>query len=272
MLEENTAFVQGFLSKLRDDALLDDADKTKGLVHDCVYLLSRLGYSPNTVNVKNKQFLKDAMHELGLNSEIGEENSDVADADGLVQGPVEEEAGKSSKNLESFMEAVKSIKNPQNKNPTSLVRPVLHRDWLMQSKVSFNDSDNESANDTGKTELLIDEDSFRDSQLNFVRNINGKLVKLSRLAMADRQFQENVQSVEDSLIKDIQSFCNFVRSLEKTVETNSRIPASSADSMPHSEEESADDSEDDKPLISGSFVKITKSHTEQFTPYKSMFS
>lgn len=283
MLQDNEKFIQDFLVKLQNEGTSDNEMDIRALVHDCMYLLSRLGYTPNTINVRNKQFLTDALNELGLNNRNAwREDEQLSTTDETVEqrDASINESIKVSKNLESFMETVNAVKNTQdttgnnNRDADNLIKPVLHKSWLSQSKVSFNDSDSDNHNEMENAEILIDKPLFRKTQLQFVRNVNSKIDKLSRLCLNDKNLQRNIQLVEDTLVEDIHSFFSHVKSLEnaEAVETKTATSSNLQVNSEVSEAESGNSLPDDEPLISGSFVKIKKSHTEQFKPYKSMFS
>lgn len=160
-------FIQGFLDKI-NIVKSPNADHTEvqRTVHDCVYLLLRLGYEASAIQQLtgiNDNFLKTLLNQLGLR--IPRPTPVSIPSKALPTPNVTNNDTKKvepTSNIESFMETVHSVKE-QAKNSRSQSLPPVEvpqpkqsqpehstyqtvstgKNWLQKSKVSLNDSDSD---------------------------------------------------------------------------------------------------------------------------------
>ncbi|CAL9737014.1 hypothetical protein MOSE0_L01596 [Monosporozyma servazzii] len=319
---ELNSLIQGFLDNI-DAAKSPNSDhmEVQRSVHDCIYLLLRLGYEATTIQQLtgvDDKFFQTTLNQLGLpvpSPTLTSIPNEKLPPPNVTNNHIEKIV--TTSNIESFMETVQSVKEQSRNSRSQSLPPVevpqqeqhptelsshqtvsTGKNWLSKSKVSLNDSDSDeeeekqSVTNTTNSQIrqkdsqvskpldpnpafpltrLVTVSGFCNEEMKFQKVIKDRLKKLSNVDIFSKHGSSSIEETRNKLISDVNKFTDYVavlrnRQVMKFVESHSTGPVSQPlrkTSLPTESQSSNQDT-----LINDSFVKMTKSKTQSFTPYK----
>lgn len=155
-------FLSEFLARIGEAKKASSShEEVQQVVHDCIYLLLRLGYNANMLHQLSgvsDGFLRASFYQLGLNAPPAP-LTEVADIDTLHKNIINgrSQSIEPHSKIQSFMDSVQLVKEEsrvRSQSVPTLNQPVLQPaamiqsskttgNWLSESKVSLSDSDDE---------------------------------------------------------------------------------------------------------------------------------